>query len=162
MEKYKFKWRSVNSIPKSTRRHIKLDKFIFGTPWLLDLLCKHWFASSVWNFCRWVADVPPRETSSATKSEEKRMFSQASVSRNTNFPKLQNSSRAILDTYRVPSSVNKLFSFPLYHHESILLFIYFFLQISSLILLLFYFYVIWLLLTRAASNFFLLLTSRTR
>ena len=56
---------------------IKLDKFIFGTPWLLDLLCKHWFASSVWNFCRWVVDVPPRETSPATKSEEKRMFSQA-------------------------------------------------------------------------------------
>ena len=27
--------------------------------------------------CLWVADVPPRETSSATKSEEKRMFSQA-------------------------------------------------------------------------------------
>ena len=33
--------------------------------------------SSVWNFCRWVADVPPRETSPATKSEEKPMFSQA-------------------------------------------------------------------------------------
>ena len=30
------------------------------------------------NFCRWVADVPPRETSTAAKSEEKRMFSQAS------------------------------------------------------------------------------------
>ena len=28
-------------------------------------------------FCRWVADVPPRETSPAAKSEEKRMFSQA-------------------------------------------------------------------------------------
>ena len=40
---------------------------------------KHWFASSVWNFCRWVADVPPRETSPAAKSEEKRMFSQARV-----------------------------------------------------------------------------------
>ena len=23
----------------------------------------HWFTSSVWNFCRWVANVPPRETS---------------------------------------------------------------------------------------------------
>ena len=33
--------------------------------------------SSVWNFCRWVADFPPRETSPAAKSEEKRMFSQA-------------------------------------------------------------------------------------
>ena len=37
------------------------------------------FTSSVWNFCRWVADVPPRETSPAAKSEEKRMFSQAKI-----------------------------------------------------------------------------------
>ena len=36
-----------------------------------------YFTSSVWNFCRWVADVPPRETSPAAKSEEKRMFSQS-------------------------------------------------------------------------------------
>ena len=35
------------------------------------------FTSSVWNFCRWNADVPPREKSSVAKSEEKRMFSQA-------------------------------------------------------------------------------------
>ena len=35
------------------------------------------FASSVWNFCRWVADVPPRETSPAAKSAEKRIFWQA-------------------------------------------------------------------------------------
>ena len=27
------------------------------------ITCKHWFASSVWNFCRRVADIPPRETS---------------------------------------------------------------------------------------------------
>ena len=68
---FEFCWRLLadehNSSPKSTRRHIKLDKFIFGTPWLPDLLCKHWFVSSVWNFCRWVADVPPRETSLAAK-----------------------------------------------------------------------------------------------
>ena len=37
------------------------------------------FTSSVWNFCRWVADVPPRETSPAAKSEEKRLFSQATI-----------------------------------------------------------------------------------
>ena len=35
------------------------------------------FTSSVWNFCRWNADVPRREKSSVVKSEEKRMFSQA-------------------------------------------------------------------------------------
>ena len=32
-----------------------------------------------WNFCRWVADVPPRETFPAAKSEEKRLFSQATI-----------------------------------------------------------------------------------
>ena len=66
-----------NTSPKSTRRHAKLDKFMFGTSWLPDSSCKHWFASSVWNFCHWVADVPPLETSPAAKSKEKRMFSQA-------------------------------------------------------------------------------------
>ena len=37
------------------------------------------FISSVWNFCRWVAEDPPRERSPAARSEEKRFFSQASV-----------------------------------------------------------------------------------
>ena len=80
-EVFEFCWSSLadehNTLPKSTRRCVKLDKFVFGTPWLPDFLCKHWFASSVWNFCCWVADVPPGETSLAVKSEEKRMFSQA-------------------------------------------------------------------------------------
>ena len=35
------------------------------------------FMSSVWNFCRWVADIPLCETSPAAKREEKRMFLQA-------------------------------------------------------------------------------------
>ena len=51
-----------NNLPKLTRRNVKLNKFSFETAWLPDLLCKHWFTLSVWNFCRWVADVPPRET----------------------------------------------------------------------------------------------------
>ena len=55
--------RWTNTFPRSTGRKVKLNKFAFRTPWLPDLLCKHWFTSSVWNFCRWVADVPPRETS---------------------------------------------------------------------------------------------------
>ena len=66
-EAFEFCWSSLtdehNTLPKSTRRNVKLDKFSFVTPWLPDLLCKHWFTSSVWIFCRWVADVPPRETS---------------------------------------------------------------------------------------------------
>ena len=66
-----------NILLKLTRRNIKLKKFAFGTPWLLDLLCKCWFMSSVWNFYRWVADVPPRKTFQAARLEGKRLFSQA-------------------------------------------------------------------------------------
>ena len=66
-EAFEFCWSSFadehNTLLKSTRRSVKLNKFAFCTPWPPDLLCKHWFVSSVWNFCRWVADVPPRETS---------------------------------------------------------------------------------------------------
>ena len=50
--------------------NLKLNKFAFGIPRLPDLLCNHWFISPVWNFCCWVADVPPRETSPAARSEE--------------------------------------------------------------------------------------------
>ena len=63
-----FAW--ARSEINTTLKNVKLNKFAFGTPWLQDLLCKHWFTSSVWNFCRWVADVPPRE---AAMSEEKRL-----------------------------------------------------------------------------------------
>ena len=53
-----------NTLPKPSRRNVKLNKFAFGTAWLPELSCKHWFKSSVWNLCRWVADVPPRENDS--------------------------------------------------------------------------------------------------
>ena len=62
---------------ESTRRNIQSNKFTFATPWLPDLLWKHWFTSSVWNFCRWVADVLPGETSLAARSKKKRLYSQA-------------------------------------------------------------------------------------
>ena len=56
---------------------MKSNKFTFGTPWLSDLLRRHWFTPSVWNFCRWSgADVPPGETSIAARSKEKRLYSQ--------------------------------------------------------------------------------------
>ena len=38
-------------------------------PWLPDLLCKHWITSSVWNFCCWVTDVPPHETSHSSDEQ---------------------------------------------------------------------------------------------
>ena len=34
------------------RRDIKLNRLTFGALWLPDILCKHWFTSSVWYFCR--------------------------------------------------------------------------------------------------------------
>ena len=40
------------------------------------------FTSLVWNFCRWGADVPPDETSLATRSKEKRLYSQARITEN--------------------------------------------------------------------------------
>ena len=64
---------------KIDQKTCKNRQIYIWTPWLSDLLCKHWFASSVWNFCRWVADVPLRETSPAAKGEEKRTFLQATA-----------------------------------------------------------------------------------
>ena len=58
-------------------RHLKLNKLTFGALWLPDLLCKHWFTSSVWYFCRWCVDFPSGETSLAKRSEEGRLFLQA-------------------------------------------------------------------------------------
>ena len=48
----------------------------FVLPFVFCLSFVNNFTSSVRNFCGWVADVIPRETSSAAKSEEKRSFSQ--------------------------------------------------------------------------------------
>ena len=54
--------------------------FSSGTNKKIYLFCKHWFTSSVCNFCHWDADVPPCETSRAARCEEKRLFSQATDS----------------------------------------------------------------------------------
>ena len=40
------------------------------------------FTSLVWNFCCWSADVLPDETSLATRSKEKRLYSQARIIEN--------------------------------------------------------------------------------
>ena len=57
---------------------------MFGTEGLPNLLCKHAFTSSVWNFYRWVTEVPLSKTSQAMRSKEKQPFSQAN-SLPTNF-----------------------------------------------------------------------------
>ena len=43
-------------------------------PWLPDLLCKHWFVSSAWNFCHWVTDVPMHETSQRWRARRNGCF----------------------------------------------------------------------------------------
>ena len=59
-EVFEFCWSSFsdkhNTLTKSTMRNVQLNKFEFGNPWLLDSFCQHWFTSSVWNFCPWVAE----------------------------------------------------------------------------------------------------------
>ena len=82
VEAFEFCWSLFpdehKTLPKSTRRNVKSNKFAFGIPWLLDLLCKHWYTSyGIWNFCHWVTDVLPCETSPAAWSKEKRLSSQA-------------------------------------------------------------------------------------
>ena len=46
---------------------------------LLVQFCKHWFTSSVWNFNHWGPDISPGETSQVARSEEKKLFWQATV-----------------------------------------------------------------------------------
>ena len=76
-EAFEFCWSSFadehNTLVKSTRRNVKFNKFACGPPWLPDILCKHWFMSSVWNFCNWVADVP-RETSQRWRARRNDCF----------------------------------------------------------------------------------------
>ena len=61
-------------------KNIKSNKYTFGAPWLLDLLSyKHWFTSSIRNFCHWSTDVPSDEKSLATRSKEKQLYLQASL-----------------------------------------------------------------------------------
>ena len=68
-EAFEFCWSSFadehNTFPKSTRRNVKFMKIEQICIWnpMTTGLSKHWFTSSVWNFCRSVADVPPREKS---------------------------------------------------------------------------------------------------
>ena len=72
-----------NTLPKSTGRNVKLNKFAFVTAWLPDLSCKHWFKSSVCLSMELVSLSRRRSSSrkrpSAAMSEEKRLPSQAGV-----------------------------------------------------------------------------------
>ena len=96
------------TLPKSTKRNVKSNKFAFGTLWLPDLLCKHWYtcASSIRNFCHWVADVLPCETSPVERSEEKRLFSQSI--QNPRLWNLELSSRNPESLWRLESRIQVL------------------------------------------------------
>ena len=58
------------------RRRLKLGGWGYAPPDFVVLRHKYW------NFCRWGADVPPDETSLATRSKEKRLYSQARIIEN--------------------------------------------------------------------------------
>ena len=58
------------------RRRLKLGGWGYAPPDFAILRHKYW------NFCRWGADVPPDETSLATRSKEKRLYSQAWIIEN--------------------------------------------------------------------------------
>ena len=71
-----------NKIDHNTR---KIGQTYIWNPMTTDLLCKHWFASSVWNFCCWVADVPPRETSQRQRARRNGCFRRLCDPRNKHF-----------------------------------------------------------------------------
>ena len=58
-------------------RNIKLNKFAFGTTWLLDLLFKHWFYVISMECLSPSRRHSSQETSPAARSKEKQLFSQA-------------------------------------------------------------------------------------
>ena len=64
------------------------------------------FTSLVWNFCRWSADVPPDETSLATRSREKRLYSQARIIEN--FHRQRQTCIWLLNTHFFSTLVAKL------------------------------------------------------
>ena len=73
-EAFKFCWSFFtgedNTLPKSTKRSLlKIEQNLHLEPhdMTTESLCKHWLLSWVWNFCHWVADVPPHETSTSVE-----------------------------------------------------------------------------------------------
>ena len=73
---------SLNFVPKNPAKNGTFSSVTYQkplqihiwNPWLPDLLCKHWFVSSAWNFCHWVADVPLHETSQRWRARRNRCF----------------------------------------------------------------------------------------
>ena len=68
-----------NILPKIDQEKSKIEQIWIWNPMTTRPLCKHWFTPSVKNFCHWVSDIFPCETSPVMRSEEKRLFSQATL-----------------------------------------------------------------------------------
>ena len=69
-------WVLLELIRRWTQRFTKIDQekrkteqICIWNPMTTGWLCKHWFTSLVWNFCRWVADVPVKRPSAAMREE---------------------------------------------------------------------------------------------
>ena len=73
---------SLNFVPKNPAKNGTFSSVTYQkplqihiwNPWLLDLLRKHWFVSSAWNFCHWVADVPLHGTSQRWRARRNGCF----------------------------------------------------------------------------------------
>ena len=55
---------------KIDQEKCKIEQICIWNPMTTGLLCNHWFTSSVWNFCCWVADVPLHEMSLSGNEQE--------------------------------------------------------------------------------------------
>ena len=73
------------------------------------------FTSSVWNFCHWVADVPPRETSPAARSEEKRLFWQAR--RSHAYCRIARGNLVMMQSYTTMMKILTIFNHSVFVHS---------------------------------------------
>ena len=55
---------------KIDQEKCKIEQICIWNPMTTGLLCNHWFTSSVWNFCCWVADIPLHEMSLSGNEQE--------------------------------------------------------------------------------------------
>ena len=79
-ETFEFSWslfaEEHNTLPQSIRRNINIWNPM-ATRFLMHS-CKHWFMSSLCNFCRWGANIAPGKMSWATRKKERRRLLQYS------------------------------------------------------------------------------------
>ena len=82
-ETFEFSWslfaEEHNTLPQSIRRNINIwNPIAMATRFLMHSY-KHWFMSSLCNFCRWGANIAPDKMPWATRSKEKRLLLQVTL-----------------------------------------------------------------------------------